>query len=136
MKHLFDKINSTAWQWFMANRGDLDLTKKEPARPGVETFILDRPSVTPVKSMFPVSVQLPWKANRKGSADYVWYEIVDCEGWEVCHFGGVPTSQPDDVEEMLRQVALILTTVNRSRVITIDGKPLKIEWFGEGSQDV
>ena len=86
-----------------------------------------------IKQMWKPQSQLPWRAVKKGSADhYFWYEIVDKDGFEVCIFGSVLYGSEEHVE-MMRQIALILTTVNKTRSINIDNELVQIEWLGEGS---
>lgn len=78
------------------------------------------------KSLWRPNSQLPWKAKKKGTDDYVWYEIVDNGGWEVCHFS--PSSKGEEQEESFRQMAMLLCEVNGTNVIEIDDNEIEIEW--------
>lgn len=71
---------------------------------------------------------LPWKAITKGTDKYVWWEVVDKDGWEVCVFGGViPDS--DDYHESFRQMAFILCSVNGTDEIVVDINEIRVEWL-------
>lgn len=73
---------------------------------------------------------LPWKAIRKGNDRYVWYEIVNKFGWEVCSFGGV-IEGTEDADEQFREMAFVLTQANGSNQIDINGEVHEIFWMGE-----
>lgn len=71
---------------------------------------------------------LPWRAVRKGSDVYTWYEVVDKDGWEVAKYGAVAH---DEHDQLFSTVALTLMAVNKTRVITVDDKQIEISWRGE-----
>lgn len=67
----------------------------------------------------------PWTAKRGGTERLVWYCILDTYGDEVCNTGSVLL---DDEDQMLSQVLLILSKVNDTDVVTIDGKEVRVTW--------
>ncbi len=74
---------------------------------------------------------LPWKAVKKGTADYIWYDIIDCDGWDVCTFGAVRPGT-EEAEDQFRQMCMILLRVNDTGedIIQVDKKDIEIEWMG------
>jgi hypothetical protein len=72
----------------------------------------------------------PWRALKKGTDTYVWYEIVDCDGWDVCSLGAVRYGT-EEHDELFRQMAHILCTVNKTNVIQIGDEKINIHWHGE-----
>lgn len=55
----------------------------------------------------------------------MWYSIFDTHGDEVCNTGSVLL---EDEDQMLSQVFLILTKINDSDVVTIDGREIQVLW--------
>lgn len=72
---------------------------------------------------------LPWKAVRHGTDDYIWYEVVDRDGWEICTFNAVTPGE--EFDDLFREMAFLLVSVNGSNTITVDGKEIQVEWLGE-----
>lgn len=71
---------------------------------------------------------LPWRAMKKGTERYIWFEIVDNNGWEVAKFGAVTQEEED---QLFSTVALTLMSVNKTRRIQVDGQWVNISYKDE-----
>lgn len=67
----------------------------------------------------------PWTAKRRGTERLVWYIILDADGSEVSNSGSV---LEEDESKMLAEVLLILSSVNESDIVVIDGKEVQVIW--------
>lgn len=68
---------------------------------------------------------LPWTAKRKGTDRLVWYVIFNTHGDEVCNTGSVTN---DEESRVRAEVLLLLSRVNGSDVVSIDGEERRIVW--------
>ena len=67
----------------------------------------------------------PWTAKRGGTERLVWYTVFNCFGDEVASMGSV---LEDEEDALIAQLYLMLTAVNQSETIEIDGRQVRIEW--------
>ena len=82
----------------------------------------------------------PWTAVRKcvdvgqrfngEPARVVWYTILDELGNEIMN---TERAREDEDCQVRAEVAFILMTVNKSRTIIIDKKPVTIDWIGDAN---
>lgn len=79
------------------------------------------------RRMWKPTSNLPWKAVTKGTDSYIWWEIQDSGGWEVCSFGGV-IRDSEEHDQSVREICMILTAVNGTDVIEFDGNEIRVEW--------
>ena len=75
---------------------------------------------------------LPWRALKKGNADYTWYLIIDSAGNEIATVGGAHKMEG---ESLFNDVLLILTKVNESNIIQINDNKFEVEWGGESVKE-
>ena len=82
----------------------------------------------------------PWTAKRNcidvgkrfngETAHVVWYTILDELGNEIMN---TERANEDEDCQVRAEVAFILMTVNKSRTIIIDKKPVTIDWIGDAN---
>lgn len=90
-----------------------------------ETTTTKIPSAIPIKLWRPSNT--PWRAEKRGTETYLWYRILDDMGNEIFFTERVPLADEGSIEG---EVALLLSSVNKSKVVTIDNVPRTIEWYG------
>lgn len=70
---------------------------------------------------------LPWRAERKGTDEYIWYVIKDSYGSEIFSTCSM-RDRGDEHDDFFRMVCKTLVEVNGSPEIQINDKKFTVQW--------